>query len=80
MEAEVIRMTCELFGQEKEGIGVLTSGGTESIVLAVLAHRNWARDTKGIHEPNLYSLMFDLKSAPRDCSSGIHPSLLVLLH
>ena len=53
MEAEVIRMTSDLFGQDKEGIGILTSGGTESIILAVLAHRNWARATKGIYEPNM---------------------------
>lgn len=54
MEAEVIRMTTDLFGQDKEGIGVVTSGGTESIVLAVLAHRNWAREVKAVFEPNLY--------------------------
>jgi sphinganine-1-phosphate aldolase len=53
MEAEVIRMTGDLFGQDKEAIGACTSGGTESIILSVLAHRNWAKDTKGITEPNL---------------------------
>lgn len=53
MEAEVIRMTADMFGQEKEGIGALTAGGSESLILSILAHRNWARDTKGITEPNV---------------------------
>jgi sphinganine-1-phosphate aldolase len=53
MEAEVIRMTGDLFGYEKEPIGIFSSGGTESILLSILAYRNWARDTKGITEPNL---------------------------
>lgn len=41
-------MTGELFGQEKEAIGMLTTGGTESILLAILAYRNWAEAEKGI--------------------------------
>jgi sphinganine-1-phosphate aldolase len=43
MEAEIIRMTGDLFGCEKESIGIFTSGGTESILLSVLAYRNWAK-------------------------------------
>ena len=34
----------------------MTSGGTESIVLSMLAYRNWARDEKGITEPNMYKI------------------------
>ncbi|CAD8082611.1 unnamed protein product [Paramecium primaurelia] len=53
MEAEVIRMTGDLFGQEKEGIGIVTTGGTESIILAMLAYRNWGESQKGINKPNI---------------------------
>ncbi|CAD8177666.1 unnamed protein product [Paramecium pentaurelia] len=53
LEAEVIKMTGELFGQEKEAIGMLTTGGTESILLAILAYRNWAEAEKGITQPNI---------------------------
>ncbi|CAD8161852.1 unnamed protein product [Paramecium octaurelia] len=53
MEAEVIRMTGDLFGQEKESIGIVTTGGTESILLAMLAYRNWGESQKGISQPNI---------------------------
>jgi len=31
----------------------MTSGGTESIIMAMKAHRDWARATKGITEPEM---------------------------
>lgn len=52
MEAEVIKMTCGMFGSE-EGFGLITSGGTESILMAVLGHRNYAAKYKGITKPNI---------------------------
>jgi sphinganine-1-phosphate aldolase len=45
MEKEVIDMMLGLFNGEG-GAGHMTSGGTESIFLAVTAARNWARDKK----------------------------------
>jgi sphinganine-1-phosphate aldolase len=39
MEAEVIRWTLELYNGDKESCGILTSGGTESILLAMLAYK-----------------------------------------
>jgi len=45
-------MTAELFHAENP-YGCLTSGGTESICMAILAHRNWAREAKGITKPEL---------------------------
>ena len=33
--------------------GIMTSGGTESILIGVLAHRNYFREEKGIINPNL---------------------------
>ena len=35
------------------GAGATTSGGTESIVMAVKTYRDWARATKGITEPEM---------------------------
>ena len=48
MEAEVIAMTSDLYHKEDEPYGIFTSGGTESIMLAMLAYRNWGREVKGI--------------------------------
>ena len=31
----------------------MTSGGTESIIMAMKAHRDWARAIKGITEPEM---------------------------
>jgi glutamate/tyrosine decarboxylase-like PLP-dependent enzyme len=36
----------------RDGRGALTSGGTESIMMAMLACRNWAR-AKGIRKPEM---------------------------
>lgn len=33
--------------------GIVTSGGTESILMAVRAHKEWAREMKGIKEPHM---------------------------
>lgn len=52
MEAEIIKMTANLFGSD-DGYGYTTSGGTESILMAVLAHRNFALKFKNITKPNL---------------------------
>jgi len=52
MEAEVISMTCKLLNNE-ENAGIITYGGTESILLAMFAHRQRAREEKGITKPNI---------------------------
>ncbi|EAR96984.2 pyridoxal-dependent decarboxylase domain protein (macronuclear) [Tetrahymena thermophila SB210] len=52
MEAEIIKMTCNMFGSD-DGYGYTTSGGTESILMAVLAHRNYAAKFRNVTEPNL---------------------------
>lgn len=39
MEAEIIRWTLDLYNGDKDTCGILTSGGTESIILAMLAYR-----------------------------------------
>lgn len=61
-EAEIVAMTARMLGAEKvqteksgdDAIcGCVTSGGTESIILAVKAHRDWARAEKGISRPQV---------------------------
>ncbi|GAU97196.1 hypothetical protein RvY_08537 [Ramazzottius varieornatus] len=42
MEAEVIRMTCTLFNGNSDSCGSMTSGGTESILMACKAYRDRA--------------------------------------
>ena len=52
MEAEVVSMCLRMYNNPT-GAGTMTSGGTESIVLAVKTHRDWARDVKYITEPEM---------------------------
>jgi glutamate/tyrosine decarboxylase-like PLP-dependent enzyme len=52
MEREVVSMAGDLFGARQSG-GKLTSGGTESIFLAVQVAREHARQARGIAEPTL---------------------------
>ena len=53
MEAEVVRMTAGLFHGGPEVSGTMTSGGTESLLLAVLAYRGAAAAERGVTRPNL---------------------------
>lgn len=53
MEAEVVRMCCSLMDGDENSCGVMTSGGTESILLAVKTYRDWAAAEKGITEPEI---------------------------
>lgn len=52
MEEEVVAMAADLFGGTPDA-GKLTSGGTESIFLAVQVARDHARAVRGIAEPQL---------------------------
>lgn len=52
MEQEVVAMSADLLGLPAAG-GKLTSGGTESIFLAVQVAREHARATRGIADPQL---------------------------
>ncbi|XP_068909932.1 sphingosine-1-phosphate lyase [Tenebrio molitor] len=53
MEAEVVRMACNLFHGDENTSGTMTSGGTESILMACKAYRDYARETKGIRKPEI---------------------------
>lgn len=52
MEAEIIRMVAEMYKGDEKSCGILTSGGTESIMLACLAYREKGY-AKGIKHPNI---------------------------
>ncbi|MFX1406021.1 MAG: pyridoxal phosphate-dependent decarboxylase family protein [Promethearchaeota archaeon] len=43
-ETEVVSMAIDLFRGDKKCCGSMTSGGTESIVMAVKTYRDWARE------------------------------------
>jgi sphinganine-1-phosphate aldolase len=53
MEAEIIRMTANLYHGDDKSCGIGTSGGTESIILACLAYRERARAERGVTRPNI---------------------------
>lgn len=56
MEAEIVSMCLKLYNNPN-GAGTMTSGGTESIIMAVKTYRDWARAVKGIKEPEMYIIM-----------------------
>lgn len=57
MEVEVVRMTASILGGgplgESSVCGAMTSGGTESILTAVKASRDYAMAKKGITQPDM---------------------------
>ena len=54
MEAELIAMTLSLFNADlAKGCGTTTSGGTESILMACKAYRDWARAERRITKPEM---------------------------
>jgi glutamate/tyrosine decarboxylase-like PLP-dependent enzyme len=55
-EAEIVAMTASLLGGDHTDdhiVGTVTSGGTESILLAMRTYRDWARARRGIKQPEL---------------------------
>ncbi len=56
-EAEIVSMTANMLGAQHavdaQVCGTVSSGGTESIMLAMRSYRDWARDMKGITSPEL---------------------------
>lgn len=60
-EAEIVSMVSGMVGADgvgesngKDGVcGVVTSGGTESIMLAMKTYRDWARKEKGVKKPEM---------------------------
>lgn len=53
-EAEIVSMCANMLGGEGQAVcGTVSSGGTESIMLAMKTYRDWARDTRGITRPEM---------------------------
>jgi glutamate/tyrosine decarboxylase-like PLP-dependent enzyme len=61
MESEIIAMTAKMLNGDavqehhpgENVCGTLTSGGSESIMMAMKTHRDWARAEKGINSPEV---------------------------
>eukprot|EP01128_Nolandella_sp_AFSM9_P007199 TRINITY_DN3884_c0_g1_i1.p1 TRINITY_DN3884_c0_g1~~TRINITY_DN3884_c0_g1_i1.p1 ORF type:complete len:525 (-),score=149.79 TRINITY_DN3884_c0_g1_i1:1370-2944(-) len=53
MENDCVSMTLDLFNAPKSGRGTMTSGGTESLLMAVKAYRDYAKKNRGITEPEM---------------------------
>jgi glutamate/tyrosine decarboxylase-like PLP-dependent enzyme len=52
-EGEIIAMTLDLLNAPATGAGLVTTGGTGSILHAVLAYREHAAQTRNVKQPNL---------------------------
>ncbi|TRY72161.1 hypothetical protein TCAL_03949 [Tigriopus californicus] len=52
-EAEVVRMTLNLFHGDDKACGTMTSGGTESLIMACKAYRGYGKAKRGITKPNI---------------------------
>ena len=50
-ESEVVSIAANLLGGGDTAAGAMTSGGSESIMMAVKTYRDWAREKKGITAP-----------------------------
>ena len=50
-EGEIIAMTSSLL--HGTGVGVVTSGGSESLITALFSYREHARETRGVTRPNV---------------------------
>ncbi len=60
-EAEVLRICADLFHGDAEVCGTMTSGGSESVLMAVKTAREWAK-AKGITAPEMI------------CPTTVHPA------
>lgn len=52
-ESEIVAMTSHMLGGDAQSCGTVTSGGSESILLAMKTYRDWGRKVKGIRHPEI---------------------------
>ena len=64
LESEVLQMGLSLHHAPDNAVATFTSGGSESIFLALKTARDWARETKGVSNPNICLLY--TSPSPRD--------------
>lgn len=53
MDSEVVQMVINMYHGDSECCGAFTTGGTESILMAMKAYRDWGKAEKGITDPNI---------------------------
>eukprot|EP00440_Ansanella_granifera_P002610 gb/GFBE01002837.1/.p1 GENE.gb/GFBE01002837.1/~~gb/GFBE01002837.1/.p1 ORF type:complete len:545 (+),score=114.76 gb/GFBE01002837.1/:1-1635(+) len=53
MDSEVVQWTVNLYNGGPDACGAFTTGGTESILMAIKAYRDWGLAVKGIQDPNI---------------------------
>jgi len=53
MDSEVVQMVINMYNGDSNCCGAFTTGGTESILMAMKAYRDWGRAEKGITDPNI---------------------------
>ncbi len=53
LENEIVAMSSAHLRGDEEVVGNFTSGGTESVLLAVKTARDWARTNRGVQEPEM---------------------------
>lgn len=53
LENDVVRITANLLHGDRNVCGVMTSGGTESCLLAVKTYRDYARSTRNVTRPEM---------------------------
>ncbi|MEW6432089.1 MAG: aspartate aminotransferase family protein [Myxococcota bacterium] len=53
MECEVVSMAAGLLGGDDDVAGTMTSGGTDSIMMAMKTAREWGRREKGVSKPRV---------------------------
>ncbi|KAJ3103131.1 hypothetical protein HK100_004257, partial [Physocladia obscura] len=53
MEAEVISMVLRMYNAPEEAAGSMTSGGTESLLMAIKTYRDMAFQLRGVTEPEM---------------------------
>lgn len=53
MDSEVVQMVVNMYNGGSDACGSFTTGGTESILMAMKAYRDWGYAEKGITEPNM---------------------------
>ena len=74
MESDVIKMTASMVeGSCYTVCGSFTSGGTESIILATRAHKEYAASKKGIYKPEVIACVTAHAAIDKACELlGIH--------
>lgn len=67
-EVEVVAMAADMLHGKKDACGSVTSGGTESVLMAMKAYRDYARATRGIERGEIL------------CCETVHPAFEKAAH